>query len=470
MIFSSELPFIKNFLNQFAQGLKASSPNYTLSITQRYWLGFCLMGILLSNKVCWSEFERVGLGGYTRAALSWMFRHSPLPWEAMLHTAITLILLRYGITEGELSGDDTDRRRAKVTKRIYGAHKLYDKKTSGFFNGQALVFLVLVTPKITLPVGFRFYRPDPVIKAWKKRDKALKKAGLKTSERPPKPAYNPAYPNKLALMVALLEEFKTKHPTISVKALLVDALYGNAWFMSHADKVFPKTQIVSQLNGSQKTYFRNREITLEEYFKRYPGVAIPLPIRGGITKKVVLGSARLYIKAHHQKRFIVALKYENESAYRYLVATDMSWRAQDIATAYTLRWLAEVFFEDWKLHEGWGQSASQYDYEGSSRSLILSLLLDYALLLHPEQLARIENKLPAYTVGSLQQRSRMEALITVIRGMIVADDPHEELAKLLEVSKRLFPLRDSSKHMIGRDLGRLEPSPSLIYRAAACMA
>jgi hypothetical protein len=32
--------------------------------------------------------------------------------------------------------------------------------------------------------------------------------------------------------------------------------------------------------------------------------------------------------------------------------------------------------------------------------------------------------------------------------------------------KILFPLAPSSKHMSGRDLGRLEPTPSLRYRAA----
>ena len=64
-------------------------------------------------------------------------------------------------------------------------------------------------------------------------------------------------------------------------------------------------------------------------------------------------SARLKVKAHGNKRFIIALKYEGEDNYRYLVTTDVSWRHDDIARLHTLRWLIEVFFEDWKLHEGW---------------------------------------------------------------------------------------------------------------------
>ena len=83
------------------------------------------------------------------------------------------------------------------------------------------------------------------------------------------------------------------------------------------------------------------------------------------------------------KRFVVALKYEGESNYRYLVATDMTWRTMDIIQAYTLRWLVKIFFEDWKLYEGWGRKAKQLNEEGSSRGLILSLLLDHCLLLHP---------------------------------------------------------------------------------------
>ena len=79
----------------------------------------------------------------------------------------------------------------------------------------------------------------------------------------------------------------------------------------------------------------------------------------------------------------MALKYAGEEDYRSLVASELSGRAVDIASAHTLRWLIEVFCEDWKLYEGWGQWAPPGDEEGSSRGLTLSLLLDRAHLLHP---------------------------------------------------------------------------------------
>lgn len=470
MIFTQPLSFISEFVEELDRGIRQGAPNRKLSTVQRYWLSFCLMGILLSNQVCWAAFARVGLGGYSQAALSWMFRHSKLLWPLLLNVSILLILNKYNITEGELVGDDSDRQRAKVTKRIFATSKIFDKKTGGWFHGQTVVLLFLVTPKVSLPVGFRFYQPDPAVTAWKKTDAALKQQGVKKSERPPKPEPKAAYPSKLDLLLALLGEFRAYHPDFSVKAMLADALYGSAAWMNQAVRLFPKTQVISQLKQTQNVRLRQREMTVAQYFATHPGVAMTLRLRGGQTVPVILGSARLYVSAHQQKRLVVALKYAGEEDYRYLVASELSWRAVDIASAYTLRWLVEVFFEDWKLHEGWGQLAPQWDEEGSSRGLTLSLLLDHALLLHPQPRARIENHLPACTVGSLQQQSRMDALIDVMRGIIDAEDPHQRLEELLAVAKRLFPLRDSAKHMNGRDLGRLEPTPSLKYRAAACRA
>ena len=52
-------------------------------------------------------------------------------------------------------------------------------------------------------------------------------------------------------------------------------------------------------------------------------------------------AARLVVKAHGKKRFIIALKYEGETDYRFIVATDLTWRHKDVAQAYTLRWLVE---------------------------------------------------------------------------------------------------------------------------------
>jgi hypothetical protein len=78
------------------------------------------------------------------------------------------------------------------------------------------------------------------------------------------------------------------------------------------------------------------------------------------------------------------------------MASDLSWRTLDIVQAHTLRWLVEVFVQDWKAHEGWGMLTKQPGEEGSRRSVILSLLVDHCLFLHPDQHAQLKNHLPAY--------------------------------------------------------------------------
>lgn len=83
MIFTQPLSFIREFVEELDQGIRQCVPNRQLSIAQRYWLSFCLMGILLSNPVCSAAFARVGLGGYSQAALSWRFWHSKLLWPLL---------------------------------------------------------------------------------------------------------------------------------------------------------------------------------------------------------------------------------------------------------------------------------------------------------------------------------------------------------------------------------------------------
>jgi hypothetical protein len=219
--------------------------------------------------------------------------------------------------------------------------------------------------------------------------------------------------------------------------------------MDKASRIFDGTQVISQLRENQNIEHKGKKRNLKAYFNSTnKGVEVTLRVRGGEDVKATVSSARLKVTAHGKKRFVIALKYEDESDYRYLVATDMTWRTMDVVQAYTLRWLVEVFFE------------------GSSRGLILSLLFDHCLLLHPEQTARIENKLPAYTVGSLQRKSQMDVLLEFIKTLLAHQNPADKLKELAGLVDDVFQLMPSGKHMVGRDLGRMEPTAALQYRAA----
>ena len=182
-----------------------------------------------------------------------------------------------------------------------------------------------------------------------------------------------------------------------------------------------------------------------------------------------ISSARLYVCSHKTKRFVVALKYEGETTYRYLIASDLTWRTLDIVQGYTLRWLVEVFIQDWKSHEGWSQLTKQPGEEGARRSVILSLLVDHTLFFHPDQHAQLKNKLPAYTVGSLRSNVQVESLVSVMENLIFSGDPQSQWQRFTQSLQDVFVCNASKKHMIQRQLGRLEPTHYLKYRADEVM-
>src|SRR5437660_1062256 len=233
--------------------------------------------------------------------------------------------------------------------------------------------------------------------------------------------------------------------------------------------MFGGVQVLSQIRSNQKGRVHKREQHVADYFAPHPGMPHTIRIRGGEEVSAIVGSARLYVCSHKTKRFIVAMKYAGEETYRYLIASDLSWRTLDIVQGHSLRWLVEVFIQDWKSHEGWSQLTKQPGDEGARHSVILSLLVDHALFLHPDQHAQLKNNLPAYTVGSLRANVQVECLVDVIDDLVSSDDPQEKLKRFTNALHEVFAFGRSKKHMIQRQLGRLEPTPFLKYRADEVM-
>jgi len=123
-----------------------------------------------------------------------------------------------------------------------------------------------------------------------------------------------------------------------------------------------------------------------------------------------------------------------------------------------------VTIEDRCVYEGWGQSTKQPDEEGSRRGLTLILLCDHALLLHPEQQARVAQRKPLYTIGSLQRHLQMESFTTWLEDWFDDSKFADKLEQLTKAIRPLFPLQPSKKHINGKKIGRLEPTPALKYR------
>lgn len=462
------VPFITEFVDALDKAMSQDESKQKLSTTQKYWLAFCLMGILATKSVCWAKFERVSCGQYSAAALSWVFHHALIPWTLLLRYSVSLILEHYRLTEGSLVIDDSENKRSKNTKKIWHVHKLKDKTSGGYVMGQGLVFMVLVTPVITLPVGVEFYMPDPDYSTWKKTDDKLKKAGVPARQRPPKPMKKAEFPTKIEIAVGLVKQFDACFPEVTLKCVIADALYGTRQFFQGVSDVYPNVQILSQIKKSQNVLFRNRKMTVKDYFLKQAGVPQSLRIRGGEEITAHVGSARLQVCSHGRKLFVIALKYEDEKDYRYLIASDLSWRTIDSVQAYSQRWLVEVFIQDWKANEGWATLTQLQGEKGARRGMILSLLLDHCLFFHPDQKAQLENKQPALTVGCLRRKTNIESLFMFISDIIDSDEPREVLGrKFTLMQENLLDFEKSKKHMISRELGRLEPTESLKYKNAA---
>ena len=451
MILSTPSDFIKNYINSLSKGLSEAHPEYRLSVKQELWLGFCLTGLLLSNSINWSSYSRLSLGRYTIGALSWMFRHSCINFEFLFEQSTYAILSHYGLTEGVLVFDDTDNERSKNAEKIHGLGKQKDKKSGGYFLGQNIMFMVLVTKTVTIPVGFKFYANDPEWLAWKKEDDRLSKKKVKKVFRPKEVARDYVkYPTKLTLSVQLAEGFKKAFPKFVVKSVEADCFFGTKDWVSGMLGIYPKAQILSQLKGNQIIRHQNKEYSLNAYFGKRVGIESKTIVRGGKSVVIYYCSVVAYVKAHNEKRLIIAYKYQGESEFRYVFATDMSWMPQHIITTYSLRWFVEVFIADWKQYEGWAVLTKHTGFEGSKRSLILSLLFDHCLILHPEQQARMKNKLPLATVGSLREKAIQLHILQVIKHIIEAPDVKQQLILLAHNIENIYALKDSNKHLAAR--------------------
>jgi len=449
MIDTTPLPFISKYIESLNKALKEASPVNNLTFTQRIWLGFCLMGILMTNTICWAKFERLSFGSYTQHAISWMFKHSKINWDCLLHCSIRAILNRYGINKGILVVDDKDLSRSKNAKKIFRLHKIKDKKTGGYFVGQNMVFLYFVTEKMSIPVGFSFYAPDPARQEWEKNNIVLRKAGMPKFKRPRKPKRSADYPKKYDIALSLLKAFREQFSEIKVIAVLADNLYGHLPFVEGVESIWEGVQVITKMRKNQNIRYGKKIYSCGKHFDTYPGWDQRILIRGRKNQQVLAGGGRLYVPSHKRKRFVIAIKYVGEENYRYLMASNLTWNMKEIIEMFSLRWLIEVFFEDWSSYQGFCSLAKQCGVEGSERPLILSLLFDHCFFFHEEQQSCIENRSPLATFGSLLEKTRANTFCRFVEDVIKHESPKSKLQELADQIDDVFELRPSNKHLNG---------------------
>lgn len=434
-----------------------------LSQAQLRFITYCLSSMMICGHLMFSSIVLQSLGLFSVAALSQMFRNSKIPFDSLKIAAITLLFEIYKPTKVFIGIDDTDRQRCKIVKVLGFVHKTVCKVTGGYMLAQNLVFVVLVTDRFTIPIAFAFYLPDPQIKAWEKEVKKLKEKGVASNLRPIKPERNINNPTRIGLCDGLLLETvkiikiaeshinaqSNENNRIKVMGVLADAAYMSPEMCKTVHRIFKANgNFISQLKSNQICVSKNIEKKLSKYFLNTPKRKINIKIRG---KQVSIewASARLFIRSHQKKLMVIALRYEGEENFRYLAATNLTWRSEDIIKSYGLRWLVETFNEDWKQYCGWGKKAFQYGEDGARRGVFLSLLLDYFYLWHPLQVSLHKSALPLNTVGSLVGRLQIEYVITTIETALEQPDPQKYVKQIKDSVNTVFKMRSSIKHAAG---------------------
>jgi hypothetical protein len=228
-------------------------------------------------------------------------------------------------------------------------------------------------------------------------------------------------------------------------------------------------QVMSQVRRHQNMRAHKRELHVADYCATHPGTPQHIRMRGGEEVVAIVARARLSRCAHATKRFIMALQYAGEASYRDLIASDLTWRTLEIVQARTWRWLVEVCMQDWQSQAGGSQLTTQPGQEGARHSVLLSLLVDHGLFLHPDQHAQLKNHLPAYPVGSLRANVPVDGLVHMIEEVVSSDDPQSQRHRFTRALDEVFTFGRSTKHLSQHQLGRLEPTPSLKYRADKVM-
>ena len=62
MMIGEGLPFIQYYVEELNEAIKWHSPENKLSRIQSGWLSFVILGVLVTNTLCWSRFARFSVG------------------------------------------------------------------------------------------------------------------------------------------------------------------------------------------------------------------------------------------------------------------------------------------------------------------------------------------------------------------------------------------------------------------------
>lgn len=446
---------ISDFVRQVAKQGGAD-----LTTKQHGLLATLLTGMILLGSFKVKGISALFLSKLTPAAIYAMLRRGNIPFDKLFWGALKLIIKAFNVRVITIAVDDTERERSKNCKVLPFVRKALCKATGGWIQAQNIVFIVLVTDRVTIPVWFSFHRPANLSKdqrkACRKNPKKIKK-------------YDSKYRTKvdlacigLFIVARMIKRLQSELGIqLKIKCASGDNGYASAKIQTAVSKLFG-CQYVSKANPNQNVFSRGTELSLEKFFTRISLISKTIVIRGREIA-VEFKPARVFVSSYNRKVFVVAIRYSGEKSWQYLFGTDLTWTAESIIKAYGLRWLIEVFFEDWKQCDGWGVGALQRSVDGAVRGLFLSLLVDLFLLYYQctNSSLREHGRVELYSAGTVIRHLQAEAIYESIEGILEHENPREKLRQIREQLIVVSDRRVSLKHGDRFKIDELGPSPNL---------
>lgn len=438
---------------------------------------FLIIGSILGIGICWASISRFFPKNLTKSIISNFIHHSRVPWASIHKAALLNVFKTFKIKDINLAVDDTDFPKCKVVKKIFGVFKTIDKSTGGFINAQNVVILSVITKSLTVPIFFKFYRPDPRVSEYNRLLKKAKTNKLDKSEYPRiVTRNNKKYPTRHEIFITLIERTistlnkfeKILGYPIRVKTITADNGYVSKKVICRITKLLPNTQFVARMKKSQniREPKTGKELNVEKYFNTQKSRAFKetLKLRSKMVE-VEYMSARLFVESFRRKVHVIAMRYSDEKEFRFIFSTDNTYRSIDIIRLFALRWPIEVVFQDLKLFIGHGQTACQQGADGAAKVMFLSLLIDMFILTHSKQIAQLNAHQPLYTVGTMRSYIQIESLRSSIEEAILnKPDPKVALKSLFDGIISFMDFNLSKKHILDEDFPDVAPSPSLVAK------
>ena len=114
--------------------------------------------------------------------------------------------------------------------------------------------------------------------------------------------------------------------------------------MDEVAEVFASAQVITKMKYNQQVFHRNKYISVEQFFKQSPLVSQQVLLRGEGPLEVLVSSARLKVKSHGKKRFVIAVRYPDEKQPRHLMASALTWRTLDIVQPKSCNCTFRLYF------------------------------------------------------------------------------------------------------------------------------